>query len=286
LNNYLPRVFLLRGRRLLYSWGIYVLVGLTALLLIIFRGVTDRLIPLYAIGAFMAFTLSQAGMVMHWKRQGGAPLKMFLSGLGAFATGITTVVVLVAKFVEGAWITALLVALMIVLMRAVNRHYVRVAKDTECDRPISPAEVTEPIVVVPVDRWSRITEKALSFALSMSNDIRCLHVQTAEEPDEICKVWEDRVAAPLRAAGKCVPKLEILQSPYRYVLQPVVDYILAVEKESKFHKVCVLVPELVVLHWWENLLHNRRADLLKVILLLRGNRRIIVINIPWYLERD
>ena len=286
LNNYLPRVFLLRGRRLLYSWGIYVLVGLTALLLINFRGVTDRLIPLYAIGAFMAFTLSQAGMVMHWKRQGGAPLKMFLSGLGAFATGITTVVVLVAKFVEGAWITALLVALMIVLMRAVNRHYVRVAKDTECDRPISPAEVTEPIVVVPVDRWSRITEKALSFALSMSNDIRCLHVQTAEEPDEICKVWEDRVAAPLRAAGKCVPKLEILQSPYRYVLQPVVDYILAVEKESKFHKVCVLVPELVVLHWWENLLHNRRADLLKVILLLRGNRRIIVINIPWYLERD
>jgi amino acid transporter len=106
-DNYLPHVFLLRGRRLLYSWGIYVLVGLTALLLTIFGGVTDRLIPLYAIGAFMAFTLSQAGMVMHWKRKGDAHVRMAVNGLGAFATGITTLVVLVAKFVDGAWITAL-----------------------------------------------------------------------------------------------------------------------------------------------------------------------------------
>jgi hypothetical protein len=171
-------------------------------------------------------------------------------------------------------------------MRAVHRHYKRVARETALNRPIVPAEVTEPIVIVPVDRWSRITEKALSFALSMSNDIRCLHVQTSEETDDICTDWEKNVAAPLRAAGKCVPKLETLQSPYRYVLQPMVDYILEVERASKFHKVCVLVPELVVLHWWENLLHNRRADMLKVILLLRGNRRIVVINIPWYLERS
>jgi amino acid transporter len=286
LDDYMPHVFLLRGRRLLYSWGIYVLVALTAVLLIVFRGVTDRLIPLYAIGAFLAFTLSQAGMVMHWRRQGGAPVRMFVNALGAFATGLTTVVVLVAKFVEGAWITALLIALMVVIMRAVKRHYVRVEKDVALDRPIIPAEVTEPIVVLPIDHWSRITEKALSFALSMSTDIRCLHVQTAEEPDEICRDWEKNVAEPLRAAGKCVPKLEILQSPYRYVLGPVVDYVLNAEKQTNFHKICVLVPELVVRHWWENLLHNRRADLLKVILLMRGNRRIVVINIPWYLERD
>jgi amino acid transporter len=285
-NNYLPHIFLLRGRRLLYSWGIYVLVALTAVLLIVFGGVTDRLIPLYAIGAFLAFTLSQAGMVMHWKRKGGALVHMAVNGVGAVATGITTLVVLVTKFAEGAWITALLVAAMIVVMHAVKRHYARVARETALDRPIVPAEISEPIVVLPVDRWSRITEKALSFALSMSNDIRCLHVQTGEKPDEICRNWEADVAAPLRAAGKCVPKLEILQSPFRYVLQPVVDYVLAVERDSSFHKVCVLVPELVVLHWWENLLHNRRADLLKVMLLLRGNRRIVVINIPWYLERD
>jgi amino acid transporter len=164
IDNYMPHIFLLRGRRLLYSWGIYVLVALTGLLLIIFGGVTDRLIPLYAIGAFSAFTLSQAGMVMHWKRQGGAPVRMFLNGLGAVATGITTLVVLVAKFVEGAWITMLLIAAMIVLMRAVHRHYVRVAKEIDLDRPLAPAEVQEPIVILPIDRWSRISEKALSFA--------------------------------------------------------------------------------------------------------------------------
>jgi len=286
IDDYMPHVFLLRGRRLLYSWGIYVLVALTALLLILFGGVTDRLIPLFAVGAFMAFTLSQAGMVMHWKRQGHAPLRMFVNGLGAVATGITAVVVLVAKFVDGAWITALLIVAMILLMRAVKRHYVRVDRETALDRPIVPAEITQPIVVLPIDRWSRITEKALSFALSMSTDIRCLHVQIADDPDEICRDWEKNVAAPLRAAGKCVPKLETLHSPYRYVLAPVVDYVLAAERESSFHKVCVLVPELVVRHWWENLLHNRRADLLKVILLLRGNRRIVVINIPWYIEPD
>lgn len=283
-NNYMPHVFLLRGRRLLYSWGIYVLVALTALLLILFRGVTDRLIPLYAIGAFLAFTLSQAGMVMHWKRKGDRA-RMFVNGLGALATGTTTLVVLVAKFVEGAWITMLLIALMIVLMRAVHRHYRHVAKDTALDRPIQPAEIIEPIVIIPVDRWSRITEKAISFALSMSTDIRCVHVSIDPDESELRKEWEAMVAAPLRAAGKPVPVLETLKSPYRYVLHPVISYILRVENESKVRKICVLVPELVVRHWWENLLHNRRADLLKVILLVRGNRRIIVVNIPWYLNR-
>ncbi len=285
LDDYMPHVFLLRGRRLLYSWGIYVLVALTATLLIVFGGVTDRLIPLYAIGAFMAFTLSQAGMVMHWKRQGNARMHMFVNGLGALATGITAIVVLVAKFVEGAWITALLIALMILLMRAVKRHYAEVDKETALDRPIALTQIGEPIVVMPIDRWSRITQEALSFALSLSKDVRCLHVQTVDEPDPICQDWDRDVATPLREAGKCVPKLEILQSPFRYVLAPMVDYILATEKESNTKKICVLVPELVVQHWWENLMHNRRADLLKVILLLRGDRRIVVINIPWYLER-
>ncbi len=285
-DDYMPRVFLIRGRRLLYSWGIYVLVVLTALLLIIFRGVTDRLIPLYAIGAFMAFTLSQAGMVMHWKRQGKAPLRMFVNALGAVATGITTLVVLVAKFVDGAWITALLVLVMIFFMRAVNRHYVRVNREINLDRPFIPAESGEPIVVVPLDRWSRISEKALSFALSLSNDIRCVHVRTSDDADLLTDNWDKNIAAPLRAANRSVPQLIALRSPFRYVLYPIVDYVLNVEKETDTRKVSVLIPELVVRHWWEGILHNRRSDLLKVVLLLRGNRRIIVINIPWYLGND
>jgi amino acid transporter len=312
LDDYMPRVFLIRGRRLLYSWGIYVLVVLTAALLMIFGGVTDRLIPLYAIGAFMAFTLSQAGMVMHWRRERRAQtlapvstpaakngeakkpeaqkgsttavtVRMAVNGLGAVATGITTLVVLVAKFAEGAWITALLVVAMIAFMRAVKRHYVRVNREIDLDRPIVAAEIGEPIVVVPIDRWSRISEKAISFALSMSCDIRCVHVRTSDDPDPFCDDWETDIAGPLRTAGKCVPKLVTLKSPYRHVLQPIVDYVLSVECERETCKVCVLVPELVVRHWWQGMLHNRRSDLLKVLLLLRGNQRVIVINIPWYL---
>ncbi len=285
LDDYMPHVFLLRGRRLLYSWGIYVLVGLTAILLIVFGGVTDRLIPLYAIGAFLAFTLSQAGMVMHWRRQGKSRLKMFVNGLGAVATGITTVVVLVAKFIDGAWITALLVVIMILLMRAVKRHYVQVERETALDRPIVPADITEPIVVMPIDCWNRLTEKALCFALGISHDIRCVHVQAGDQQDAISSDWEKDVAGPLRQAGKCVPKLDVIQSPYRYILTPIIDYVLKVEQETEFHKICVIVPELVVHHWWDGLLHNRRADLLKVLLLVRGNRRIVVLNIPWYQER-
>jgi len=193
--------------------------------------------------------------------------------------------VLVAKFAEGAWITALLIVVMIVLMRFVKRHYDEVAREIDLDRPLVPAEVTEPIVVLPIDRWSRISEKAVCFALSLSSDIRCVHVLTAGGSDPFCDAWEKDIAAPLRDAGKCVPTLVTLNSPYRYILQPVVDYILSVERETNFKKVCVIVPELVVRYWWENLLHNRRSDLLKVILLLKGNRRIVVVNIPWYLER-
>lgn len=296
-DSYLPRVFLLRGRRLLYSWGIYVLVVLTATLLIVFRGVTDRLIPLFAIGAFMAFTLSQAGMVMHWKKQasleerglvrtGGVHLRMLVNGIGAVATGVTTLVVFATKFIEGAWITALLIAVMILIMRAVHRHYARVAREIDLDRPIIPAAVSEPIVVVPIDRWSRISEKALSFALSMSSDIRVVHVVMTEDSDDFCDAWEEFIANPLRAAGRAVPQLIQLKSPYRYVLQPLVDYALDVERETSYRKICVVVPELVVRHWWESLLHNRRSDLLKVMLLMRGNRRIIVVNVPWYLEES
>jgi hypothetical protein len=286
LNNFLPHVFLLRGRRLLYSWGIYVLVALTAILLIIFDGVTDRLIPLYAIGAFLAFTLSQSGMVVHWWKKGNSRLRMTVNGVGALATGVTTCVVLVTKFMSGAWITALLVPAMIVVMRAVRRHYDRVERETELTEPFIASHVEEPIVVMPIDRWSRISEKALAFALSLSADVRCLHVQSGDEEDQIGKDWERIIVAPLRAAGKPVPQLVVLKSPFRYILQPMIDHILGICTADEEQRVCVLVPELMVHHWWENLMHNRRADLLKVLLMVRGRRNVVVINVPWYLDKE
>ena len=287
LRNYLPHVFTVRGRRLLYSFGIFALVFLTASLIVLFGGVTDRLIPLYAIGAFMAFTLSQAGMVMHWHTHPGpgSRRRMFVNGFGATATGITTMIVLVAKFVEGAWITALLIPVLILIMRMVHRHYDRVSKLTENQSPLVVNESEEPpIVVMPIDNWSRISEKGLQFALSISPEIHAVHVASEEDATPLNREWERLVGAPLRAAQRPVPTLTVLRSPYRFIIAPIVQFVLDLEAKYPTRTIAVLVPELVVRRWYQNLLHNQRAGLLKVALLLRGNRKILVINIPWYLD--
>jgi len=292
-NKYLPGVFIIRGRRLLYSHGIYALATFTGILLIVFDGVTVRLIPLYAIGAFLAFTLSQAGMVMHWRRVGGkgALKHMLVNGIGAFATGVTVIVVLVAKFAEGAWITALMVPLLIYLMLRVKRHYNRVAAEVENPKPICLEDIERPIVLIPMDRWSRISEKGLRFALMLSDDIRAIHVHTGDDQDiedkedELTPIWQHMVVEPLRAAKLPIPKLIILRSPYRYIVQPLVEHILKIEAENPHRQIAVMVPELVVRKWWQNLLHNQRAQVLKLMLLVKGSQRVLVINIPWYLHQ-
>jgi amino acid transporter len=285
-HDFLPHLFAVRGRRLLYSAGVYCLVFLTASLLILFRGVTDRLIPLYAIGAFLAFTLSQSGMVMHWKRKGGPgwQWKMLVNGVGATATGLTLLVVLVAKFVAGAWVTALLIPLMILLMVMVKRHYVGVDAQTVDDSPINVTGIAPPLVIVPLDRWSRITEKGIRFALALSHDVQAVHVDCGEHNETLEAVWQRNVVAPLKTAGLPVPELITLQSPYRFILLPLVDHVLRMEKEHQGRTIAVLVPELVVRHWWENAMHNQRAQLLKLLLLVKGNQGIVVLNIPWYLQ--
>ncbi len=286
LNNYLPHVFVLRGRRLLYSFGIFALVFLTGFLLILFGGITDRLIPLYAIGAFLAFTLSQTGMVMHWRkhRGPGSQKRMIVNGIGALATGITTVVVLIAKFMDGAWVTALLIPLLIVLMQMVHRHYKRVARLTEYRAPLTLSDEEPPIVVIPIDHWSRITENGMRFALSISPEIYAVHVATDEDETTLNREWERIVAAPLRAAQQPVPKLTLLRSPYRFIIAPIVQFVFDLEAKYPSRTIAVLIPELVVRRWYQNLLHNQRAELLKVALLLKGDGRILVINIPWYLD--
>ena len=286
-NNFLPHVFTLRGRRLLYSWGIYCLVGLTGALLILFGGVTDRLIPLYAIGAFMAFTLSQAGMVAHWKRKRGDgwARHMVVNGIGAVATGITLLVVLVAKFAAGAWVTALLIPLMILLMVMVRRHYTRVAVLTTDNEPLNTACLSPLFAILPIDSWNQITDMGLRFAMSLSHEVQVVHIEVGEEKDCITHVWQRNVVDPLKAAGLPVPELVILRSPYRTVITPLVDHVLRMENKHKDRQIAVVVPELVVRHWWENLLHNQRAQVLKFLLLVKGNQRIVVLNIPWYLDR-
>ena len=286
MRDYLPHVFILRGRRLLFSHGIYALTAFTAVILILFKGVTDRLIPLYAIGAFLAFTLSQAGMVMHWKKEeahAGRTWHMFVNGVGAVATGLTTCVVLASKFMSGAWVTALLVPCLILLMHTIKKHYSRVMGEMKDMMPLNLANLEQPLVVIPMAGWNRISEKAMRFGLLLSNEIKVVHVHSEDEDHGIEDEWNEKILRPIRAQNMAEPELVTIASNFRFIISPLMDYILRLEEAHPGRKVAVLLPELVVRHWWENALHNQRVQLLKLLLLLRGNQRIVVVNIPWYL---
>jgi hypothetical protein len=285
-NGFLPYLLTLRGRRLVFGQGVYALALLTGVLLVLFGGVTDRLIPLYAVGAFMAFTLSQAGMVMHWRRVGGpgARNSMFLNGLGATATALTVAVVLIAKFTEGAWITLLLVPGLMLLMRSVKRHYDHLAEETKDDTPANTKDLCAPLVVLPIERWSVVSKKALRFAWTISTEIRMVHIECGEETESLCRSWSELVEQPAKHAGLPVPELVLLKSPYRFVVRPIVDYILNVQSENPDRHVAVLVPELVESRWYYYLLHSNRSEILKALLLFKGNQRITITNIPWYLN--
>ena len=284
-NNYLPHAFGYRGRRLVYTYGIVVLAVLTGALLIIFRGVTDRLIPLYAVGAFLAFTLSQAGMVVHWrkKRGRGWVKSAFVNGFGALVTGITVVVVLVAKFAEGAWITLLFIPLTIVFFRTVRRHYHSVKLLTSSRTPVQAGTLNQPpLVVIPVDRWSNITRQGIEFASWLSPDVIAVHVDPTQRCEIFQAEWEHYVDESFRAAGKRPPQLHILPSPYRFIIVPVVQFVLELSEKESTRSIIVVIPELVENAWYEYFLHNQRGRLLEWMLLARGNERIFTVSAPWY----
>jgi amino acid transporter len=285
-DGFLPHSFGLRGRRLVYSQGIFVLAALAAILLALFEGVTDKLIPLFAIGAFLAFSLSQAGMVAHWRRTGGpgAVRSMLVNGLGAIVTGVTLAVVLVAKFTFGAWVSALLIAAMMLLMLRVRAHYDRVEKETASTEPLSIENIGPPIVVLPIQGWSKTSQRALQFALTLSPEIHALHVATEEETDALEKQWSHLVEQPVAKMGGTPPSLVTLPSPYRLLIRPILEYVLEIEKQNPGRQIAVIVPELVEKHWYHYPLHNQRAELLKAFLLLKGSPRIVLINVPWYIE--
>ena len=284
-NNYLPHAFGYRGRRLVYTYGIVVLAVLSGGLLVLFGGVTDRLIPLYAVGAFLAFTLSQFGMVIHWRKHRGPHwLKSTLvNGFGALVTGVTVVVVLVAKFVQGAWITLLFIPLTILLFTAVRRHYHSITIRTTSRVPVDPASLNQPpIVVIPIDRWSNITRQGIEFAARLSPEVIALNVEPTEHSELLQMDWEQYVEQPFRAAGKEPPKLHVLPSPYRFIIIPLVQFILDLSKKHSDRTIIVVIPELVEDRWYEYFLHNQRGRLLEWVLLAHGNERIFTVSAPWY----
>jgi hypothetical protein len=180
-------------------------------------------------------------------------------------------------------VTALLVPTLIAIMLIVKRHYSRVKREMKDMMPLNLANLEQPLVVIPMARWDRITEKALRFGLLMSKELKVVHVHSDNEAEGLEEIWAEKIAEPIRKQGLDEPELVTIPSSYRFIISPLMDYILELEERNPGRKVAVLLPELVVRHWWENALHNQRVQLLKLLLLVKGNQRIIVVNIPWYL---
>jgi amino acid transporter len=286
-ERFLPPVFANLGRRLVYTSGIVILMLLSGALLIGYEGVTDRLIPLFAVGAFGAFTMSQAGMVVHWYRQKrGNRLPLAINALGTVATLAALMVIVVAKFEEGAWMVVVVIPVLVAMFETVRHHHDRLHREIAMARPLQVTRAENPLVVIPIEGWNRITERALRFALRISNDITAVHITAEPDNPALREEWAAKAEAPARAHDVPVPRLEIVTSPYREILQPILVWLDHTRAEHPRRTIAIIIPELVQALWWENLLHSHIATGLKAALLLRRDDGIVVINVPWYLREE
>jgi amino acid transporter len=295
LDGFLPNGFAHRGRRLVYTEGIIVIAVLSGVLLVAFGGITDNLIPLFAVGAFLAFTLSQIGMVVHWlkrpapgaKRDPRATGAALINGIGALGTGVALVVILVAKFAEGAWVTVFLLALLMATFTSVRRHYRSIAREVADAKPLSPANLKPPLVVLLVRGWSKVTRKALRMAMRLSPNVYALHIADDEQRlVELEGEWAKYVTDPCLAACVPAPQLVVVTSPYRRLYAPLMEFLQELVSMHPNRHIAVVIPELVERRWYHFLLHNQTAALIKGYLYFSGLERVAVVNVPWYLRGD
>jgi amino acid transporter len=281
-DRFLPRQFTFRGDRLALSYGIVALGAASAVLLIIFGGEVHRLIPLYAVGVFMGFTLSQSGMVFHWwkLREAGWRRSIVVNGTGAVATGVVALIIASTKFTHGAWISILGIGFLIYLFAAIRRHYRRVDKQLEVTPPVKaptgPQEAREhaQAVLVPVDDVNEAVRRTVEYARTVSENVTALHVSDdAAEAEEMRQRWEEVIPE--------VP-LVIIESPYRSFIAPILAYIDALDRSYPGEIVTVVLPELVPNHFWQGFLHNQSSIPLKRVLLSRPNT--VVVGIPYRLR--
>ncbi len=275
-DGYMPRQFAARGDRLAFSNGIIVLALMAALLVWLFHGDTSALIPLYAIGVFICFTLSQAGMVMHWfkLRDDGWQRRAWLNGIGAAATAAVAVVQVVTKFTAGAWIVTIIIPLIIVMLRTIHRHYERFSKEVAYTGQ-APLMFLHHTVIVPVNGISKPTAGALVYATTISEDVRAVYV-------EVDGASTERLQAEWEAWDIGVP-LVVIPSPFRSVLRPIVDYVQGLAERGETDLVTIVVPEIVPRHWWEHLLHNKTALFIRTAFIFRPN--VVVTAVPYLVGR-
>ena len=285
-DGFMPRQLRAVGDRLVFSNGILLLTILTGVLIVVFGGDTHALIPLFAVGAFLAFTLSQAGMVTHWWRERGPGwrAKAILNGCGALATGVALLVIGASKFAQGAWIVVLLVPLLVVFFLRIRNHYAAVGRQLHLDDAAPPIGCTRPThVVMPVAGVHRGVIEALNYACSMANEVTAIFVELEPGTADIMRErW--------RAAGlDAVANLVTVPSPYRSLIGPFLEELdrMDAERDDDW-PVSVLIPEFVPAHWWQFFLHNQTALPLKLALLYRRRRMgksRAVIDVPFYLDR-
>ena len=288
-DGFLPAAFAVAGRRLVYSAGILYLAGTTGVLLFIFGGITDALIPLFAVGAFMTFTLSQAGMVVHWCRgnESSRHAHLWINGVGAVTTGAALVVIVVAKFAEGAWITVVVIPAVILLLKTIHRYYVRLEKRMAAAGPLKLSDTRPPIVLVVMESWSELIVKALDMALALSPDVIAVHLTHLAGPEQderrqaLQDQWRTCVEAPVRASGLRPPPLVVLPARYRAIHEPVLRLACDLESNDHGRRIAVLIPQLVKLRWYQYLLHLGRSRKLRAKLLRCGDPRLMVIDVPW-----
>ena len=286
-DGFLPPYFANRGRRLVFSHGIVFLSVISGLLLIAFGGVTQALIPLFAVGAFGAFLFSQSGMVMHWLRQKGRGyrIKLAFNALGAATTAVALVIIVVAKFLEGAWMTVIFIPVLTLLLLAINRHYKRVARKVEQPLELQAAQLQHPIVIIPIAGWDRVAERAVRFGLLLSDEVTAIHVSTEkDDPQRLREIWAEKVEKPAKAANFAVPRLEIISSPYRKISEPILDFVKTTRESNPDRLIAVVLGELVEPHWFEYVLHNLQAERLRASIFMLRDRHTVVISTPWYLR--
>ncbi|MDB6088168.1 MAG: putative aminoacid/polyamine transporter, permease protein [Gammaproteobacteria bacterium] len=298
-DAFLPKAFAIAGRRLVYSVGILYLALASGLLLFAYGGITDRLIPLFAIGAFLTFTLSQTGMVLHWRRVRRSPAGAteravraheWINTVGALTTAAALVVIVIAKFKEGAWITVVAIPAVVILLKTIHGYYDRLASQVRDTRPLQLRDSRPPIVLVVMGNWNKITDKALDMALSLSPDVIGVHLDQLAGPEEeehdaeLRAQWVRYVEEPVRAAGLEPPRLVILRAQHRAIHEPVLKLVRELGTKRGGRRIAVLIPEMVRQHWYEHLLHTYHARQLHSRLLACGDSGLMIVDVPWRAE--
>ena len=281
-DNFLPHFFGLRADRRVFRYGVVVLAVAAALLLVVSGGNTQALIPLFAVGVFIGFTLSQVGMVRHWytERPSGYRRRALVNGIGAVLTFAATVIELVSKFFAGAWLVAVVIPLLVFLFMSVRRTYARIGAQLEIGRVPPPPQKQASLVVVPVAGMSRLTAEGISTALSLGDDVIAVTVAYTDSDDSDPSV-DVSFREEWRQWHPEVP-LITLRSSHRSLAKPIVSYLRSIEQEDKYHRLVVLIPEVYPSHPWEWLLHNQRGAILDQAI-RRGTQDVVLCRLRYRL---